>query len=134
MTKIQRKRKEKHLAQLVQQYQRIWDDIHILGYAVSGSVVKRTYKCGKPTCRCQKDPTAMHGPYYQWTRKLAGKTVGMNLDKQLVSEVKKWIQNGRTLRRFLLRQQSIVVEMMRIKGELLNETEDMEDQKGPKPD
>ncbi len=126
MTKKQRERKEKRLARLEQQYQDIGDDIHILGYAVSGSVVKRTYKCGKLTCRCQYDPAAMHGPYFQWTRKLKGKTVGMNLDRQLVSEVKKWIQNGRTLRRLLLRLQSVVVEMIKIKGELLGETEEME--------
>jgi len=35
--------------------------------------------CGNATCRCHKDPHNRHGPYHYWTRKSAGKTVGMML-------------------------------------------------------
>jgi len=38
-----------------------------------GSVVTRHMRCGKATCACKTDPTALHGPYIQWTRTVDGK-------------------------------------------------------------
>jgi hypothetical protein len=34
----------------------------------AGTLLERTKVCGKPTCRCASDPTARHGPYYEWNR------------------------------------------------------------------
>lgn len=33
------------------------------GEVMRGSVTERLMRCGKPSCRCQTDPTARHGPY-----------------------------------------------------------------------
>ncbi len=41
-----------------------------------GSMVKRYHKCGKKNCACHKDSGRLHGPYYYYTRKEKGKTVG----------------------------------------------------------
>ena len=41
----------------------------------SGTLLKRMMKCGKASCRCQQDPAARHGPYYEWGRIKAGKLV-----------------------------------------------------------
>ena len=38
-----------------------------------GSVVIRQMRCDKAACRCKADPPRLHGPYIQWTRKVAGK-------------------------------------------------------------
>ena len=38
-----------------------------------GSIVIRRMRCGKAACRCKADPPTLHGPYIQWTRKVAGK-------------------------------------------------------------
>ena len=35
----------------------------------SGTVLERTKVCGKPNCRCARDPDAEHGPYYEWKRR-----------------------------------------------------------------
>jgi len=35
----------------------------------SGTLLKRTKVCGKPNCRCARDPDAEHGPYYEWKRR-----------------------------------------------------------------
>lgn len=35
----------------------------------SGTVIERTKVCGKPNCRCARDPDARHGPYYEWKRR-----------------------------------------------------------------
>lgn len=35
----------------------------------SGTLLERTKVCGKPNCRCATDPSAEHGPYYEWRRR-----------------------------------------------------------------
>ena len=45
----------------------------------------------------------LHGPYYQWTRKISGKTVNINLDIDSAKKVKEWIQNNRSLRKLCRR-------------------------------
>lgn len=43
------------------------------------------------------------GPYYQWTRKISGQTVNINLDIESAKKVKEWIQNNRSLRKLCRR-------------------------------
>ena len=57
---------------------------------------RRQYQCGKPNCRCVTEGI-LHGPYYQWTRKVNGKAVNINLDTASAQQVKEWIQNNRKL-------------------------------------
>ena len=45
------------------------------GWALPGTFTERYNRCGKANCRCKQDPPTLHGPYYQWTRKVDGKTV-----------------------------------------------------------
>lgn len=53
--------------------------------------------CGKPGCRCQADPPKLHGPYYEWTRKVSGKTVSVRLSEQQAGLLGQWIANARHL-------------------------------------
>lgn len=39
-----------------------------LGEICPGSLVRRLTICGKPACRCARDPEARHGPYHIWSR------------------------------------------------------------------
>jgi len=84
------------LAKLRQNYQTAKAQVQTLGYVLPGTVQKRQYRCGKPNCHCAKG--LLHGPYYQWTRKISGKTVNVNLDPASAAQVKAWIQNNRKLR------------------------------------
>ena len=68
-----------------------------LGLIRRGSVVKRFMPCGKAGCKCQGKPPELHGPYYQWTRKIRGKTVTVRLAPSVVSFMEDWIGNGRQL-------------------------------------
>lgn len=36
------------------------------GFALPGTLIERTMRCGKPNCRCKADPPQLHGPYHQW--------------------------------------------------------------------
>lgn len=78
-------------------YEQLKQSLVGLGYFRRGSVVKRFMPCGKPGCRCQATPPELHGPYYQWTRKVRGKTVTVRLTRQEARLMKSWIANGRKL-------------------------------------
>lgn len=66
-----------------------------LGYFCRGTVLRRLMACGKPGCRCQASPPKLHGPYYQWTRKVEGKTVTMRVSATEAKLLRQWIANGR---------------------------------------
>lgn len=86
-----------------------------IGFISPGSLVLRETSCGKPGCRCQADPPRRHGPYYQWSRAIAGKTISRRLDEREADLYRDWIANRRHLDR-------IVTEMEKISataGEIL---------------
>ena len=67
--------------------------------------------CGKPNCRCQATPPQLHGPYYQWTRKVRGKTVTVRLTKPHAERVRHWIENGRQLDRIVAEMETLSLRM-----------------------
>ena len=67
----------------------------------SGSVVRRFMPCGKLGCRCQADPPQLHGPYWQWSRVVGGKTVIRRLTEGQASLYREWIASRRHLTKTL---------------------------------
>ena len=53
-----------------------------LEYFLKGTVSKRMMKCGQPNCACHRDASQRHGPYFEWTYKVKGKTVNVKLSPQ----------------------------------------------------
>jgi len=51
----------------------IRDRISQVELICSGTLLERTKVCGKPNCRCASDPSAEHGPYYEWRRRERGR-------------------------------------------------------------
>jgi hypothetical protein len=47
-----------------------------------GSLLKVHRRCGKAHCACKADPPRLHGPYLQWTRKVAAKTVSVHVARE----------------------------------------------------
>lgn len=78
-------------------YEALKQQVSELGYLRRGSVVRRLTTCGKTGCACQADPPRLHGPYYQWTRKVKGKTVTVRLPERDAALFEKWIANARKL-------------------------------------
>ena len=69
-----------------EQYEALKAQLQTVGFIGQGSILTRHLTCGRPGCRCHDDPNARHGPYHYWTRKVRGKTVGLNLtEDELVS-------------------------------------------------
>lgn len=77
------------------------------GKVLPGSIVTRRTHCGRPGCRCMADPPHPHGPYFQWTRKVAQKTVGRWLSAEQAAEYQTFIDNDRRLRELLGRLEAI---------------------------
>lgn len=85
------------LAELEHRYRELKQRLRGLGFAVAGSVAERYTICGKATCRCHADPPQRHGPYYQYSRKVAGKTVSRLVTAEQADQYRQWITNRRTL-------------------------------------
>ena len=89
------------------QYESLQAQVADIGFISSGSIVCRLTSCGKPGCRCQADPPQRHGPYWQWTRKVAGKTVTRRLDEHEADLYRQWIANGRQLTRIVAQMEKV---------------------------
>ena len=72
-----------------------------LGPVRRGTVLRRFIRCGRSACLCQADPPKLHGPYYEWTRKVSGKTVSVRLTQEQARLMKQWIANARRLDRLV---------------------------------
>jgi hypothetical protein len=64
---------------LIDQRSALLRQLSELGDFQPGSISSPTRKCGKPGCHCAKPRDPGHGPHYQLTHKVAGKTVTQNL-------------------------------------------------------
>lgn len=80
-------------------------------FALPGTVLVRSYRCGKPTCRCHADPPRLHGPYIQWTRKIDQKTVTRRLDEEQFARFQTWFDNAKRLRTLLAELEAISLEI-----------------------
>lgn len=68
-----------------------------IGYFRRGTLLHRFVRCGSAACSCHADPPKLHGPYYDWTRKVKGKTVTVRLNEEQAHLLEKWIANARRL-------------------------------------
>jgi len=87
--------------QLEQRHQTLLREIGEIGPVLRGTIGKYRTQCGSPGCRCHTDPAARHGPYYIWTRKVAGKTVTRMLSEEQAKLLRPWTQNMRRLDRLV---------------------------------
>ena len=76
-------------------------------WSLPGSITDRRTRCGRPNCGCHADPPRLHGPYWQWTRKIAAKTVCRWLSADQHHDYSPWIDNDRRLRELLARLEAL---------------------------
>ena len=79
-------------------YEALKEALQRLGYVRPGSLVQRFMPCGKPSCHCMADPASLHGPYYQWTMRIGGKTRTVRLTEDQARLCEEWIANHRKLK------------------------------------
>ena len=81
-------------------------------FALPGTLTVRAYACGKPGCRCHADPPRLHGPYAEWTRKIAGKTITRRLTPAELAEYQPLFDNAKKLRALLAELQDLTLEII----------------------
>ncbi len=88
---------------------RIAAELAATGFALPGTLTIRAYACGKPSCRCHDDPPRLHGPYAEWTRKIAGKTVTRRLTEAELAAWQPLFDNTRKLRTLIADLQELTL-------------------------
>ena len=108
------KRTATRLAAYERRYRELARQLADIGYIASGSVALRFNRCGKPSCACHADPPKLHGPYWQWTAKVDGKTVNRRLTEQQADLYNEWIANDRHARALLAQMRAVAAKAAEI--------------------
>ena len=78
-----------------------------LEYFLKGTVLKRMVKCGHPNCACHHDASRRHGPYFEWTYKVNGKTVNVKLSPHVAPFYQAATKQHRKLKAALARMERL---------------------------
>jgi hypothetical protein len=92
---------EERLAEYERRHRELAAQIAEVGIVAAGSVTRRFTRCTSAGCRCNADPPTPHGPYWQWTAKVNGKTVTKRLAEREAHLYQEWISNDRRIRALL---------------------------------
>jgi alkanesulfonate monooxygenase SsuD/methylene tetrahydromethanopterin reductase-like flavin-dependent oxidoreductase (luciferase family) len=103
------------LADYERRYRELAGQLAEIGLISSGSVTHRYTQCATPGCKCHDDPPQRHGPYYQWTAKVAGKTVTRRLNAQEALLYQEWIGNDRQMRRLIAQMRQVAAKAGELK-------------------
>lgn len=98
------------LADYERRYRQVAEQLAEIGLISSGSVTRRYTRCGTAGCRCHADPPQPHGPYYQWTAKINGKTTTRRLTDREAKLYQEWIANDRRMRRLIKQMRQIAAK------------------------
>lgn len=98
------------LADAEHRYRELSHAVAGVGLVQAGSLVRRYTRCANPNCRCRADPPRPHGPYWQWSTKVDGKTVSRRLSEREATLYAEWTANDRRLRQ-------LISQMRRAAGE-----------------
>jgi hypothetical protein len=104
------KRTQSRLDAYERRYRDLARQLGEIGYIAAGSLAPRFNRCGKANCACHADPPRLHGPYWQWTAKVAGKTINRRLTQREAELYTEWIANDRRARALLAHMRDIAAE------------------------
>lgn len=85
----------RQLARVRERYQQLAAELAQVGFMLKGSLVQRFLPCGTPGCHCHGDPPQLHGPYWQWSRRVQGKTESRMLTADQLPRYQEWMENGK---------------------------------------
>ena len=98
------------LANYERRYRQLAEQLAGIGLISSGTITRRYTHCATPGCRCRADPPQPHGPYYQWTTKVNGKTVTRRLTPNEAKLYQQWIDNDRKMRRLITQMRQLAAK------------------------
>lgn len=91
----------RQLARLTRRYQELVAELTKAGFILKGSLVQRYLSCRTPGCHCSADPPRLHGPDWQWSTKVAGKTITRRINQEDAHQYQQLIDNRKRLERTL---------------------------------
>jgi hypothetical protein len=88
-----------------------------LGPVLPGSIGEQWNVCGTPGCKC-KDPLnpRKHGPYYQLSFSVGGRSSSMFIKKEDLSEARKRVKNYQELKKLITEFIQANVDLVRKNG------------------
>jgi hypothetical protein len=89
------------LTQVRQQHRKLARRLGQIGPILKGSVVAQYTRCGKVNCKCENDPPQLHGPYWQWSTAINGKTVSRRLREEEVPFYLECVENRKQVEALL---------------------------------
>jgi hypothetical protein len=102
----------KEVRGLQEQYRRLKEEVAQVGLIALGTITPRTITRPDPQNQRRKKT---YGPYYQWTYKVQGKTITVNLTKEQAVQFQLAIDNQRRL-------EEILSKMLQLSREILQES------------
>ena len=102
------------LADYERRYRQLATQLAEIGFISAGSVTRRYTRCGTPGCKCHDDPPQAHGPYYQWTAKVNGKTVTRRLRAEEAKLYQEWIANDRRMRQVIQQMRQVAEKASKV--------------------
>jgi hypothetical protein len=106
------------IAKHARRFQKLKRGLDQLEYFCKGTVLKRMTKCGKAYCVCRSDPDKRHGPYFELTYKIDGKTVNVRLSPETAPLYKAASAQFRKLKTTLQRLEKISQTVLKLQAEL----------------
>jgi hypothetical protein len=97
-------------AQLQRQHQALLRKIGQIGPLLKGSVSASYTRCGQARCACQDDPPQLHGPYWQWSTSVNGKTVARRLSDEERRIYQEWVDNRKRLEALIQDMHQLALE------------------------
>ena len=86
---------------LEKQIQKVKQQIAELGDLRPGALSQQYNVCGNPSCRCKADPPIKHGPYYQISFTLKGRSTSQFVRQEDVALVRRQLANYHRLRELI---------------------------------
>jgi hypothetical protein len=106
------------LARHTHRFQELKRGLDQLECFCKGTVLKRMTKCGKAYCSCASDPAKRHGPYFELTYKVEGKTVNVRLSPEAAPLYQAASQQFRKLKALLTRLERLSKTILRLQAKL----------------
>ena len=98
---------EERVARLRGELERLAGELQGIGFTTAGSLVNRYTHCTSEGCRCNAEPPQPHGPYWQWSKAVDGKTVSKRVHEEEVALYQEWIANRRRLRSVVAQMEAV---------------------------
>ncbi|MBI2432210.1 MAG: hypothetical protein HYV26_05010 [Candidatus Hydrogenedentes bacterium] len=99
----------KKLAELKRRHERLKRSLLGLGPTLQGSILRRVIQRPDPE---HPQRTKDYGPYYQWTRKIDGRTAIQNLTASQAKTYERAIRENRKLEKTLAEMRAISLKML----------------------